>query len=67
MNTSKISHSLGENKRDHIAFIGLGSNLENPILQINQAIIHLAKLPETNILKQSSLYRSAPIDALKPT
>ncbi len=64
MNTSKISHSLGENKRDHIAFIGLGSNLENPILQINQAIIHLAKLPETNILKQSSLYRSAPIDAL---
>lgn len=63
MNNSKIPQSLEKTKSDHIAFIGLGSNLENPVLQIDQAIIHLAKLPETVILKQSSLYRSAPIDA----
>ena len=63
MNNSKIPQPLEKTKLDHIAFIGLGSNLENPVLQINQAVTHLAMLPETCILKQSSLYRSAPIDA----
>lgn len=63
MNNSELLHSLEKNKLNHIAFIGLGSNLENPVLQINQALAHLGKLPEICILKQSSLYSSAPIDA----
>ena len=63
MNNSKIPQSLEKIKSNHIAFIGLGSNLENPILQINQALAHLAGLPEICLLKQSSLYSSAPIDA----
>lgn len=63
MNNSKIPQPLEKTKSDHIAYIGLGSNLESPILQIHQAIAHLDQLPETCILKQSSLYRSAPIDA----
>ncbi len=63
MNNSELLPSLEKNKLDHIAFIGLGSNLENPILQINQALAHLAGLPEICLLKQSSLYSSAPIDA----
>lgn len=63
MNDSRVLHPLEKNKLDHIVFIGLGSNLENPISQINQAIAYLANLPEICILKQSSLYRSDPIDA----
>ncbi|MDV6343075.1 2-amino-4-hydroxy-6-hydroxymethyldihydropteridine diphosphokinase [Nitrosomonas sp. Is37] len=43
------------------AFIGLGSNLENPLFQIRQAISLLAELPDSRLIKQSSLYRSAPM------
>ncbi|WP_286240113.1 2-amino-4-hydroxy-6-hydroxymethyldihydropteridine diphosphokinase [Neptuniibacter halophilus] len=42
-------------------FIGLGSNLENPIEQVSSAIEELAALPETQLLNASSLYRSAPV------
>lgn len=41
------------------AFIGLGSNLENPLFQIRRAISLLAELPDSRLIKQSSLYRSA--------
>lgn len=43
------------------AFIGLGSNLENPIFQIRRAILLLAELTDSRLLAQSSLYRSAPL------
>lgn len=43
------------------AFIGLGSNLENPSFQIRRAITFLAQLPASHLIKQSSLYRSAPM------
>ena len=42
-------------------FIGLGSNLEQPEIQINTALQELAALPETKLLMQSSLYRSQPM------
>ena len=38
--------------------IGLGSNLDNPRNQIKQALQHLAKLPASQLLKQSPLYKS---------
>lgn len=46
-----------------IAYIGLGSNLKNPIAQIKQAILALSQLPQTNLIKISSLYTS---DSLLP-
>ncbi|MCK5716255.1 MAG: 2-amino-4-hydroxy-6-hydroxymethyldihydropteridine diphosphokinase [Thiomargarita sp.] len=44
-----------------IVYVGLGSNLENPISQIKQAFLALDALPKTHIKKQSALYRSKPM------
>lgn len=43
------------------AAVGLGSNLEDPVRQVETAIARLAAIQETRLLKQSSLYRSAPL------
>ncbi|TAN71749.1 MAG: 2-amino-4-hydroxy-6-hydroxymethyldihydropteridine diphosphokinase [Gallionella sp.] len=48
----------------HIAFIGLGSNLEEPCSQLQRAFADLDKLPGTRLLARSSLYRSAPVGYL---
>ncbi|HEY4698621.1 MAG TPA: 2-amino-4-hydroxy-6-hydroxymethyldihydropteridine diphosphokinase [Gallionella sp.] len=45
----------------HIAFIGLGSNLEDPRSQLQRAFAALGELPGTRLAAQSSLYRSAPL------
>jgi 2-amino-4-hydroxy-6-hydroxymethyldihydropteridine diphosphokinase len=44
-----------------IAYIGLGSNLEGPESQLRRAMAALADLPQSRLLRCSSLYRSAPI------
>jgi len=43
------------------AYIGLGSNLQNPAQQLQQALISLKALPQTQLVCISSFYRSAPI------
>lgn len=43
------------------AFIGLGSNLENPATQLARAVAELAGLPETTLLAQSPFYASRPV------
>jgi len=45
----------------HIAFIGLGSNLEDPCRQLQNAFVAIGALPGTRLLAQSSSYRSAPL------
>ncbi|MEO7621765.1 MAG: 2-amino-4-hydroxy-6-hydroxymethyldihydropteridine diphosphokinase [Gallionella sp.] len=45
----------------HIAYIGLGSNLEDPRSQLQRAFVDLAGLPDTRLLARSSLYRSTPM------
>ncbi|MGC2049842.1 MAG: 2-amino-4-hydroxy-6-hydroxymethyldihydropteridine diphosphokinase, partial [Gallionella sp.] len=45
----------------HLAFIGLGSNLEDPRSQLQRAFAALGELPGTRLVAQSSLYRSAPL------
>lgn len=45
----------------HVAFIGLGSNLQDPHSQLQLAFSALGLLPETRLLAKSSLYRSAPL------
>lgn len=44
-----------------ICFIGLGSNLDNPVKQIKQAINELSVLENGLLLAQSSLYQSSPM------
>ncbi len=44
-----------------LAYIGLGSNLENPRAQVEQALVELAAIPESKLLATSPLYRSAPV------
>ena len=44
-----------------IAFIGLGSNLNDPELQIKQALVAIGQLPESSIERISSLYFSRPM------
>ena len=42
-------------------FIGLGSNLEDPISQVSDALKELAHIPNTRVINQSRLYRSDPV------
>lgn len=48
-----------------IAFVGLGSNLDNPREQVSGALNALGNLPRTRLLARSSLYRSAPVGYLE--
>jgi 2-amino-4-hydroxy-6-hydroxymethyldihydropteridine diphosphokinase len=43
------------------AYIGIGSNLDEPRRQVEQAMAELARLPGTTLKKASSLYRTAPV------
>lgn len=43
------------------AFIGLGSNLNNPVAQVTEAIAELNTLPETALHSYSRLYQSSPM------
>lgn len=46
------------------AFIALGSNLQEPQRQLQAGFAALACLPDTQLIAQSSLYRSAPVGYL---
>jgi 2-amino-4-hydroxy-6-hydroxymethyldihydropteridine diphosphokinase len=48
----------------HTAFIGLGSNLEQPSSQLQRAFADINGLPDTRLVARSSLYRSAPVGYL---
>ena len=43
------------------AFIGLGSNLDDPKAQITRALVELSALPGTRVLAHSALYRTPPM------
>jgi len=44
-----------------LAYIGLGGNLDNPRHQVERAFVELDQIPNTRLIAQSPLYRSAPI------
>jgi 2-amino-4-hydroxy-6-hydroxymethyldihydropteridine diphosphokinase len=46
----------------HQAFVALGSNLQDPVFQVEKALTALSSLPKTKLLKKSSLYKTAPVD-----
>ena len=41
-----------------LAYIGLGSNLDDPLAQVQRAIMELENIPRTNVQATSALYRS---------
>lgn len=49
-----------------MACVALGANLGDAVATVQQALRDLAALPETRLLKASSLYRSAPYEAQGP-
>ena len=41
-------------------YIGLGSNLEEPLAQVSTALVELGELPNSRLVSHSSLYSSQP-------
>lgn len=50
----------------HIAYLSLGSNLNNPLEQVKMAIKEIENIPDIQLLKQSSLYKTPPIGPKQP-
>lgn len=50
----------------HTAFIGLGSNLEDPSAQLERALQALDRLPESRLTATSALYQSRPVGPPQP-
>lgn len=48
------------------AFVALGANLGDAVGAVRAAFQALAGLPETTLVRRSSLYRSAPVEATGP-
>lgn len=44
-----------------VCHIGVGSNLDDPVIQVKTAFRELAQLPQSTIKKISSLYQSQPL------
>ncbi|MEO8410741.1 MAG: 2-amino-4-hydroxy-6-hydroxymethyldihydropteridine diphosphokinase [Propionivibrio sp.] len=44
-----------------LAYVALGANLADPVAQIRAALNALTRLPESTLLRASSLYRTQPI------
>ena len=44
-----------------LAYIGLGSNLDDPLQQIRSAVTAIASLPQSSIEQLSSVYQSTPV------
>ena len=42
-------------------YVGLGSNIDDPLLQLHQALEGLGQLPQTTLAAASPLYRSRPV------
>lgn len=47
-------------------FVALGANLGNALETVQRAIAAIAGLPDTRLLSQSSLYHTAPFQAVGP-
>jgi 2-amino-4-hydroxy-6-hydroxymethyldihydropteridine diphosphokinase len=44
-----------------LAYVGIGSNLGKPLEHVEQAFKDLGRIPQTALVKRSSLYRSKPL------
>jgi 2-amino-4-hydroxy-6-hydroxymethyldihydropteridine diphosphokinase len=48
------------------AYVALGANLGDPVRAVHEALIRIDQLPDTAVMRQSSLYRTAPLDSAGP-
>ena len=48
------------------SYIALGANLGDAAGTIRQAMEAIGRLPDTQLMRRSSLYRTAPVDAVGP-
>lgn len=53
-------------RRPHRAFIGLGSNLHQPVRQVDRAVAELARVALTRLIAVSHYYRTAPLGCPEP-
>jgi len=56
---------MSGNEPATMAYVGLGSNLEDPLSQIRQALVQLDSIPGTRVVARSSFYRTAPVGLLE--
>ncbi|MFC5476397.1 2-amino-4-hydroxy-6-hydroxymethyldihydropteridine diphosphokinase [Paraherbaspirillum soli] len=61
--TTPIAPEAPVNAAAVTAYIGIGANLGDARAQVQRAILQLGKLPHTSLSAQSSLFRTAPLDA----
>ncbi|WP_300320747.1 2-amino-4-hydroxy-6-hydroxymethyldihydropteridine diphosphokinase [Accumulibacter sp.] len=59
--TARESNPADAAATAHLAFVALGANLAEPLAQIRAAGKALVDLPESRLLRVSSLYRTAPV------
>ncbi len=52
---------LGNHTEGVLAYIGLGSNMDDPQQQIEQALREISELPQTRLVSTSQLYRTRPV------
>jgi 2-amino-4-hydroxy-6-hydroxymethyldihydropteridine diphosphokinase len=44
-----------------VAYVGIGSNLNEPVRQVEDALGELERIPRSRVVGRSSLYKSAPL------
>jgi 2-amino-4-hydroxy-6-hydroxymethyldihydropteridine diphosphokinase len=44
-----------------LAYVGIGSNLDGPVGQVEAALRELDRIPDSRLVARSSLYRTAPV------
>jgi len=49
------------NQCDTLAYVAIGANLGSPVATVKAAIAALATLPQSRLIKVSSLYQTAPV------
>ncbi len=52
---------LASHLTSHLAYIALGANLADPLAQLSAALAALRNLPQSRLLRASSLYRTVPV------
>lgn len=66
MGLTESSICSDSKKSDMVAtYVGLGSNLEDPVDQVSRAIAELDGLPDTELVGSSSLYQSKPMGGME--
>lgn len=56
-----LNHKAAQQQGLALAFVALGANLDDPVTQVHAAGEALAELPQSKLLRLSSLYRTAPV------